>query len=69
VAGALDEDVYREKLVNIGFTNVEVEPTRIYRAEDAKDFLAGRGLDAMILAPEVNGRFISAFIRAQKPIG
>ncbi len=69
VAGALDEDVYREKLINIGFTNVEVEPTRIYRAEDAKDFLAGRGLDAMILAPEVNGRFISAFIRAQKPIG
>ncbi len=69
VAGALDEDVYREKLVNIGFTNVEVEPTRIYRAEDAKDFLAARGLDATILAPEVNGRFISAFIRAQKPIG
>jgi len=69
VAGALDEDVYREKLINTGFTNVEVEPTRIYRAEDAKDFLAGRGLDATILAPEVNGRFISAFIRAQKPIG
>jgi arsenite methyltransferase len=68
VAGALDEDVYREKLVNTGFTNVEVEPTRIYRAEDAKDFLAGSGLDATILAPEVNGKFISAFIRAQKPI-
>jgi ubiquinone/menaquinone biosynthesis C-methylase UbiE len=69
VAGALDEDVYREKLVNTGFTNVEVEPTRIYRAEDAKDFLAGSGLDATILAPEINGKFISAFIRAQKPIG
>ncbi|MGB9332710.1 MAG: arsenite methyltransferase [Steroidobacteraceae bacterium] len=69
VAGALDEDVYREKLVNAGFTNVQVEPTRIYRAEDAKDFLAASGLDATILAPEVNGKFISAFIRAQKPIG
>src|SRR5580692_875049 len=55
VAGALDEDVYREKLVNTGFTNVEVEPTRIYRAEDAKGFLARSGLDATILAPEVNG--------------
>jgi arsenite methyltransferase len=69
VAGALDEVVYREKLLNTGFTNVEVEPTRIYRAEDAKDFLAGSGLDATILAPEINGKFISAFIRAQKPIG
>jgi arsenite methyltransferase len=69
VAGALDEAVYREKLAETGFVKIDVEPTRIYRAEDANDFLAGSGLDATVLAPEVNGRFRSAFIRAQKLIG
>jgi len=69
VAGALDERVYREKLANAGFTEIDVEPTRIYRAEDAKDFLARCGLDAQALAPRVDGKFMSAFIRARKPSG
>ena len=69
VAGALDERVYREKLANAGFTQIEVEPTRVYRADDAKDFLAKSGLDAAILGPKVDGKFMSAFIRAQKPVG
>ena len=69
VAGALDEGVYREKLANAGFTKIDVEPTRIYRVEDAKDFLFKSGLDAATLGPAVEGRFMSAFIRAQKPVG
>jgi len=69
VAGALDERVYRDKLANSGFTQIDVEPTRIYRVEDAKDFLAKSGLDAATLGPKVDGRFMSAFIRARKPFG
>ena len=69
VAGALDQDVYRDKLAGAGFTAIEVEPTRIYRIEDAKDFLATTGLDASILAPKVDGKFMSAFVRARKSIG
>jgi arsenite methyltransferase len=68
VAGALDELVYREKLAYAGFTEIDVEPTRVYRVDDAKDFLANSGLDAGILGPKVDGRFMSAFIRARKPI-
>ena len=67
VAGALSEDDYRAKLAKAGFTQIEVEPTRVYRAEDARDFLAGAGLDADTIAPQVNGKFMSAFIRATKP--
>jgi len=69
VAGALDERVYREKLANAGFTQIVVEPTRVYRADDAKDFLAKSGLDAAILGPKVDGKFMSGFIRARKPVG
>jgi len=69
VAGALDERVYRDKLANSGFTQIDVEPTRIYRVEDAKDFLANSGLDAATLGTKVDGRFMSAFIRARKPVG
>jgi N-acetylglutamate synthase-like GNAT family acetyltransferase/SAM-dependent methyltransferase/catechol 2,3-dioxygenase-like lactoylglutathione lyase family enzyme len=67
VAGALDESVYREKLARAGFTDIEVEPTRIYRAEDAREVLAGAGLDVAALAPLVDGKFMSAFVRARKP--
>jgi SAM-dependent methyltransferase len=67
VAGALDEDEYRSKLAAAGFRDVEVEPTRIYRAEDASQFLADKGLDARAIGPQVDGRFLSAFIRATKP--
>jgi len=67
VAGALEENEYRSKLTEAGFQNVEIEPTRIYRAEDAKAFLADQGLDASVIGPQVDGKFLSAFIRATKP--
>jgi arsenite methyltransferase len=67
VAGALDERDYLAKLSHAGFTDIALEPTRIYRAEDAKDFLAGAGLDVARIAAEVDGKFLSAFIRACKP--
>jgi arsenite methyltransferase len=69
VAGALDEHVYRDKLARTGFMAIDVEPTRIYRMEDAKDFLAASGLDATTLGPKVDGKFMSAFVRARKPNG
>ncbi len=67
VAGALDEHDYRAKLAAAGFTNIEVEPTRIYRAEDARAFLTGQGLDVDAIAPQIEGKFFSAFLRATKP--
>ena len=67
VAGALEEREYRDKLAKAGFESIDVEPTRVYRVEDARDFLAGAGLDVDAIAPHVAGRFMSAFIRARKP--
>ncbi len=67
VAGALDEDDYRSKLVSAGFENIEIEPTRIYRVEDAREFLSGQNIDVDVLAPQVDGKFLSAFVRAVKP--
>ncbi|HVN46157.1 MAG TPA: arsenite methyltransferase [Steroidobacteraceae bacterium] len=69
VAGALDEGVYRDKLARAGFESIDIEPTRIYRMEDAKDFLAASGLDAATLGPKVDGKFMSALVRARKPAG
>ena len=66
VAGALEESEYRAKLENAGFRDVDIEPTRIYRAEDAKSFLAAARLDQSLLS-HVDGRFMSSFVRAQKP--
>jgi SAM-dependent methyltransferase len=68
VAGALEESAYRSKLVKAGFRDIEIVPTRIYRAEDAKEFLAGAGLNVEALAPQMDGKFMSAFIRARKPL-
>jgi SAM-dependent methyltransferase len=68
VAGALEESVYRDKLGKAGFHDIEIVPTRIYRVEDAKDFLAGAGLNVEALAPQMDGKFMSAFVRARKPI-
>jgi arsenite methyltransferase len=68
IAGALDENDYRSKLAAAGFEQVEVEPTRIYRAEDARDLLSGQGIDVDAIAPQVDGKFLSAFIRAVKPM-
>lgn len=67
IAGALDENEYRSKLAAAGFGDVEVEPTRIYRAQDAEDILKAEGLDVNVVAAEVDGKFMSAFMRAVKP--
>jgi arsenite methyltransferase len=67
IAGALEENEYRAKLTSAGFEQVELEPTRIYRVEDARAFLSSEGLDVDALAPQVDGKFMSAFIRAVKP--
>jgi len=67
VAGALSEDEYRRKLEAAGFADITVEPTRIYRVEDARAFLESAGIDVAAIAPEVDGRIRSAFVRAVKP--
>jgi SAM-dependent methyltransferase len=67
VAGALEENEYRAKLASVGFETIEVEPTRIYRIEDAREFLSGQNIDVDAIAPQVDGKFMSAFVRAVKP--
>ena len=67
VAGALDETEYRAKLASAGFEQIKIEPTRIYCLEDARDFLSGHNIDVDALAPHVDGKFLSAFVRAVKP--
>jgi arsenite methyltransferase len=68
VAGALEQDDYRSKLVRAGFEAIDIEPTRIYRSEDAREFLRGVGVDVDAIAAEVDGKFMSAFVRARKPV-
>ena len=67
VAGALEENEYREKLTAAGFEQVDIEPTRIYRVDDAREFLTAEGIDVDAMAPQVDGKFMAAFIRAVKP--
>ena len=67
VAGALEENEYRTKLASAGFEQIEIEPTRIYRIEDAREFLSGQNIDVDAIAPQVDGKFMSAFVRAVKP--
>src|SRR5579863_2401920 len=67
IAGALDENEYRSKLAAAGFEHVEIEPTRVYRLEDARELLSGHNIDVDALAPQVEGKFMSAFVRAIKP--
>src|SRR6266581_3391660 len=67
VAGALEENEYRQLLNDAGFTDIEIEPTRIYAFEDARAVLSGAGLDVDVVAREVGGRIMGAFIRARKP--
>jgi arsenite methyltransferase len=69
IAGALEEEEYRAKLTAAGFAGIEIEPTRVYDIEDARVFLSGQGIDVDAMAPEVEGKFLSAFIRATKPNG
>jgi 2-polyprenyl-3-methyl-5-hydroxy-6-metoxy-1,4-benzoquinol methylase len=66
VAGALSDYEYIAKLAKAGFDDIDIEPTRVYGIEDARTFLAGQGLDVDSLAKEVEGKFISAFVRATK---
>lgn len=67
VAGALEEEEFRALLVESGFEDVDIEPTRVYSSEDARSFLESAGLDVDSVAPEIEGRFLSAFIRGSKP--
>ncbi|HEX8832051.1 MAG TPA: arsenite methyltransferase [Longimicrobium sp.] len=67
VAGALEESQFIELLREAGFESPSIEPTRVYSAEDARAFLAGAGLDADAVAPQIEGRFMGAFVRARKP--
>jgi hypothetical protein len=62
------EDVeYRDKLAAAGFDHIDIEPTRIYKAEDARELLSEEGIDVDAIAPQVDGKFMSAFVRAIKP--
>jgi len=67
VAGALRDSEYIAKLARAGFDSIDIESTRIYRTEDARTFLTGTGVDVDAVAPRVDGKFMSAFIRAVKP--
>ncbi len=67
IAGALSENDYLSKLAAAGFTSTEIEPTRVYSVEDARTVLSGQGIDVDAIAPQVEGKFMSAFIRAVKP--
>jgi hypothetical protein len=63
----LEENEYTSKLKAAGFEQASVEPTRVYKVDDAREFLAGKGIDVDAMAKEVDGKFMSAFIRAVKP--
>lgn len=67
IAGALQDEEYRAKLSEAGFEGVDIEPTRVYSIENARTFLTGQGIDVDAMAPAVEGKFMSAFIRANKP--
>jgi len=67
VAGALEDVDYRSKLSSAGFDQIEIEPTRVYRVEDAREMLLASGIDVDAIAPQVDGKFMSAFVRAVKP--
>ena len=68
VAGALSDYEYVAKLARAGFENIGIEETRVYGLEDARTFLVGEGLDVDALAKDIDGTFISGFVRATKPI-
>jgi SAM-dependent methyltransferase len=67
IAGALDDVSYQYKLAAAGFQSIEIEPTRVYDINDARAFLSAEGIDVDAIAPDVEGRFMSAFVRAAKP--
>jgi arsenite methyltransferase len=67
IAGALEDSEYATKLADAGFDGIDIEPTRVYNIEDARAFLSDQGVDVDAIAPQVEGKFMSAFIRASKP--
>lgn len=67
IAGALEEGEYKAKLTQAGFADASVEATRVYRVEDAREFLSGKGIDVDAMANEIDGKIMGAFIRAAKP--
>jgi len=67
LAGAMGDVEYRDKLAAAGFEQIDIEPTRIYRADDARELLSEEGIDVDAIAPHVDGKFMSAFVRAVKP--
>jgi SAM-dependent methyltransferase len=67
VAGALEEQEFLSLLRDVGFTDPSIEPTRVYKAEDASAFLVGSGLEPSELASQIDGKFMGAFVRATKP--
>ncbi len=67
IAGALQDSQYIAKLAKAGFDDIDIEPTRVYSIEDARQFLTGEGMDVDAIAPQIEGKFMSAFIRAVKP--
>lgn len=67
IAGAMQETEYIQKLARAGFVDISVEPTRIYNIEDAREFLTTEGIDVGAIAPQVDGKFMSAFVRARRP--
>jgi SAM-dependent methyltransferase len=69
IAGALEENAYKRKLADVGFEEISIEPTRVYKVEDAREFLSGQGVDVDAIAPLVDERFYSGFVRASKPAG
>src|SRR6185295_6199713 len=68
IAGALQDTDYTDKLKSAGFEGVTIEPTRVYNVEDARVFLTGQGIDVDAMAPQVDNKFMSAFVRATKPV-
>lgn len=67
IAGALEEQQFLRLLGDAGFVSPSIEPTRVYRAEDARAFLKDSGLDADRVSDDLDGAFCSAFVRAVKP--
>ena len=67
IAGALNDSDYFAKLAKAGFEDIDIEPTRVYDIEDARSFLSTEGIDVEAIAPQVQGKFMSAFVRATKP--
>ena len=67
IAGALKDTEYVSTLTKAGFESIEIEPTRVYNVEDARAFLTSEGVDVDAIAPQIEGKFMSAFVRARKP--